>query len=95
MTSPKIVYNNSEPAAPSLWFDRRESLVAFFLVLFAVAFNLYYLYPEVAGDVFAWNDTVFHMLAIEMVVEAIKHGQDFTDPWQGSMGMGFPLFHYY
>ncbi len=43
----------------------------------------------------AWNDTVFHRLAIKMVVEAIKQGQDFTDPWQGSMGMGFPLFHYY
>ena len=81
MTSPKIVDNNSEPAAPSLWFDRRESLVAFFLVLFAVAFNLYHLYPEVAGDVLAWNDTVFHRLAIKMVVEAIKQGQDFTDPW--------------
>ena len=32
---------------------------------------------------------------IEMAAEAITQGQDFTDPWQGSMGMGFPLFHYY
>ena len=95
MTTPQTVNNKGDPAAPSHWFHRRESLVAYFLVLFAVAFNLYHLCPEVAGDVLAWNDTVFHRLAIKMVVEAIKQGQDFTDPWQGSMGMGFPLFHYY
>ena len=95
MTTPQTVNNKGDPAAPSHWFHRRESLVAYFLVLFAVAFNLYHLYPEVAGDVLAWNDTVFHRLAIKMVVEVIKQGQDFTDPWQGSMGMGFPLFHYY
>ncbi len=30
-----------------------------------------------------------------MAVKAITLGQDFTDPWQRTMGMGFPLFHYY
>ena len=65
------------------------------VLLIAVAFNLYHLYPEVAGDVLALNDNVFHLLAIEMAVEAITQGQDFTDPWQGTMGMGIPLFHYY
>jgi len=94
MTTPDTVYNNGEHAAPSHWFHRRESLISFVLLLCAVAFNLYHLYPGVAGDVLA-NDNVFHLLAIEMAVEAITQGQDFTDPWQGTMGMGFPLFHYY
>jgi len=95
MTTPNTGGHDGEHAAPSRWFHRRESLISFVLLLFAVAFNLYYLYPEVAGDFLAWNDIVFHLLAIEMAVEAITKGQDFTDPWQGSMSMGFPIFHYY
>jgi hypothetical protein len=89
-----VATNGGDTVTPH-WFHRRESIIAYLLVLFAVAFNLYHLYPEVAGDVLAWNDTVFHLLAIEAAVEAIDQGQNFTDPWQGSMGMGFPLFHYY
>lgn len=95
MTTPNTGGNNGEHAAPSRWFDRRESLISFVLLLFAVAFNLFYLYPEVTGAGLAKNDNVMHVLAIEMAVEAIRQGQDFTDPWQGTMGMGFPLFHYY
>ena len=95
MTASNPVDTSGEPVAESNRLHRRESLVSFLLVVFAVAFNLYHLYPEVAGDVFAWNDNVFHLLATEMVVDAINQGQNFTDPWQGSMGMGFPLFHYY
>ncbi|MBQ10613.1 MAG: hypothetical protein CMJ45_03585 [Planctomyces sp.] len=95
MTTRDTGANSGEHATPSQWFHRGESIIAYVLVLFAVAFNLYHLYPEVAGDFLAWNDTVFHLLAIEAAVEAINQGQNFTDPWQGSMGMGFPLFHYY
>ena len=36
-----------------------------------------------------------HLLATELAVESITQGLDFTDPWMGSIGMGFPLFHYY
>jgi len=95
MTTPNTVDNDGEHAAPSRWFHRRESLISFVLLLFAVAFNLYYLYPEVGGDFLPVSDTVFHMLMIEMAAEAITHGRNFTDPWEGTMGMGFPLFHYY
>jgi len=54
----------------------------------------------VAGGFLASNDNVLHLLMIEMAAEAITQGQNFTDPWQtdpwqGTMGMGFPLFHYY
>ena len=95
MTSSNSVDKDDSRAVTSHWFHQRESLVSFILVLFAVAFNLYHLFPEISGDFLAWNDTVFHLLAIEAVVDAIYQGQNFTDPWQGSMGMGFPLFHYY
>ena len=95
MTSSNSVDKDDSRAVTFHWFHQRESLVSFMLVLFAVAFNLYHLFPEVSGDFLAWNDTVFHLLAIEAVVDAIYQGQNFTDPWQGSMGMGFPLFHYY
>ena len=95
MTTPQTVNNKDEPAAPSQWFHRRESVIPLVLVLFAVAFNLYHLYPEVAGGVLDGNDMALHRLLTEAAVEAITQGQDFTDPWQGSMSMGFPLSHYY
>lgn len=38
---------------------------------------------------------MLHTLLSESVVEALKNGQNFTDPWQGSMGMGHPMLHYY
>jgi len=95
MTTPHTGGNNAEHAAPFQWFCLRESLVSFALVLFAVAFNLYHLYPEVAGDVRDANDMVLHLVMTEAAVDAITQGRDFTDPWQGTMGMGFPLFLYY
>jgi hypothetical protein len=64
-------------------------------LLFAVAFNLAFLLPEVRGGVVSFNDSVMHLLLTEMAVEAITHGRDFTDPWQGTMSMGFPFFHHY
>ena len=95
MTSPQTGDNNGVPTSSSHWFQRRETLIPFVLVLFAVAFNLYHLYPEVAVGVPRGNDTVLHLLMTDAAVEAITRGQDFTDPWQGTMSMGFPLFHHY
>jgi len=83
MTTANAGGNNGEHAAPSRWFHRRESLISFALLLFAVAFNLYHLYPEVEGDVLAMNDNVFHLLSIEMAVDAITQGKNFTDPCRG------------
>jgi len=80
-------------ATPSQWFHRHENFIPFALVLFAVAFNLYRLYPEVAGRVLGGNDMVMHLLLADAVVEAIIQGRNFTDPWQGTMGIGFPLAH--
>ena len=65
------------------------------MLLFAVTFNLVHLYPDVAIKIPDRNDIGMHLLYTDMAVKAITHGQDFTDPWQRTMGMGFPLFHYY
>ena len=95
MTTPNTGGDNAEPSAPFQWLHLRESLVSLAFVLFAVAFNLYHLYPEVAGEVRDANDMVFHLVMTEAAVDAITQGRDPTDPWQGTMGMGFPLSLYY
>ncbi|HIM37098.1 MAG TPA: hypothetical protein EYM38_03615 [Dehalococcoidia bacterium] len=76
-------------------FHWLEGFIVAWTLLVAVGFNLTYLYPGVAGDVLDGNDSVLHLLLARAAVEAITQGQDFTDPWQGTMSMGFPLFHYY
>ena len=65
------------------------------ILLAAVGFNLWHLYPEVAGGAVAVNDTVYHLLLTQLAVDALLYGKDATDPWQGTMSMGFPIFHYY
>ena len=95
MTTPNTAGINGGRAVHTKCLHRRESLSAFVLVLFAVAFNLYHLFPEVSVKVTDPNDTGMHLLATELAVESITQGLDFTDPWMGSIGMGFPLFHYY
>ncbi len=64
-------------------------------LLSAVAFNLWHLFPETTGGAIPWNDRVAHLLLIDSVVDAITHGNDITDPWHGSLSLGFPLFHHY
>ena len=95
MTTPNSAGNNVEHSAASKLDYPLEIFISFALVLFAVAFNLIYLYPEVAGEVRDRNDMVLHLVMADVVVEALTQGQDFTDPWQGAMGMGFPLLLYY
>ncbi|MCH8282892.1 MAG: hypothetical protein IIC96_19685 [Chloroflexi bacterium] len=93
MTTPNTNGNNGEHAAPSR--PLLEGLIVIWMLLLAVAFNLIYLYPEVAVKVIDLNDTGMHLLATDLAVEAIDRRQDFTDPWLGAIGMGYPLFHYY
>ena len=95
MTTPNSAGNNVEHSAPSKLGYLLEIFISFALVLFAVAFNLIHLYPEVAGDVRDKNDMVLHLVMTDVVVEALTQGQDFTDPWQGTMGMGYPNLTYY
>ena len=95
MRSTKTGDKKDEPAGRSQWFHRHESLIPFLLVLVAVAFNLYHLYPELAFKVTGPNDQVLHLLLTDSAMEAITRGQNFTDPWLRATGMGFPLLHYY
>lgn len=65
------------------------------LLVAVVGFNLWHLYPEISGNTIPSADRVFHLLLAESAVDALLHGRDFTDPWSGTMSLGFPLFHYY
>ena len=95
MTTPDTRHSEGGPATHSQWFHRHETIIPFTMVLFAVAFTLYKLYPNVAANILDGNDMVLHLSLTNAAVEAITQRQNFTDPWQGTMGMGFPLFHYY
>lgn len=65
------------------------------ILLFAVAFNLCYLYSEVGLRVPMLHDGVLHLLNLQRVVAAIAEGQDPTDVWLGGLDLGYPLFHHY
>jgi len=95
MGKSKELTGSKRPSGGGWYFRVREGLIVICVLLFAVAFNLYYLHPEVTGDVLDWNDSVMHLLLVDAAVEALTHGLDVTDPWQGTMDMGFPRFHYY
>ena len=95
MGKSKELTGSKRPSGGGWYFRVREGLIVIFVLLFAVAFNLVYLYPEVAVKVPDLNDSGMHLLLTEMAVEAITQGRDPTDPWQRTMNMGFPLFHYY
>ena len=72
-----------------------EGIIVVCMLIFAVGFNLFYLYPEVAVKVTDPNDGVLHLLLTVLTIDAVTQGQNFTDPWVGAPGMGFPLFHHY
>jgi hypothetical protein len=74
---------------------RLDALIAGLILLFAVAFNLYRLYPEVAVRAPLLNDGVLHRLAFERAATALAAGQDPTDPWLAPVVLGYPLFHHY
>ena len=65
------------------------------LLLAAVGFNLWHLFPEINGNAISSADRVFHLLLAESAVDAFIDGRDPTDPWSATMSLGFPLFHYY
>ena len=95
MTMPSARNQEGDYATASRHFPSLENCIVIGVLLFAVAFNLVHLYPDVAIKIPDRNDTGMHLLYTDMAVKAITLGQDFTDPWQRTMGMGFPLFHYY
>src|SRR5215208_348995 len=73
----------------------REALIVGLLLLGAVGFNLFYLWPEVAIPAPKTNDAVLHLLALKGTVSAFEAGQDPTDFWFAPIAEGYPFFHYY
>ena len=99
----------SEPAGDSLAFldflndgdppekpaHRLVALIPLVMVLFAVAYNFYSLYPEVGIRVLDLNDRVLLLAALDRASSSLALGTGFTDSWLDSIGMGYPLFHHY
>ena len=68
---------------------------AFVILLFIVGFNLCCLYPEIRGEAGLYGDKAYHLQLAKSAVSAIQNGKNLTDPWDSTMGTGFPVFHYY
>jgi hypothetical protein len=72
-----------------------EVLFTCLLLIFAVGFNLYHLYPEIAIKAALLNDNVLHVLSAESALAALQAGHDPTDFWLAPVSLGYPLFHHY
>lgn len=72
-----------------------DILVSRLLLCFAVAFNLYYLSPEVLVHVPKLNDGVLHLLTLGFVDGSTQPSSGFADPWMPPVAMGYPFLHYY
>jgi hypothetical protein len=73
----------------------QEPLVAALLLLFAVAWNLVRLWPEVSVRVPPLNDGVLHLAALRQSAAALASGRDPTDAWLPGIALGYPLGHHY
>lgn len=65
------------------------------LLLLAVTFNLYHLWPEASQAAPRLNDMVLHEQALRATTAALAAGRAPTDFWLSSIGLGYPLFHHY
>jgi hypothetical protein len=101
LNAPERILPAADAPAPRAQFIQqigsvdRELLVSMLLVLVAVAFNLYWLWPEVAIRVPQLNDSVLHQLLLGRTVAALASGESVTDYWLATITLGYPLFHYY
>jgi hypothetical protein len=77
----------------ALW--ARTGQGVYLLLVIAVAFNLYFLWPEVHTSTTPLNDGVLHLTNLERALSAVAQRQDLTDHWQANIGLGYPLLHYY
>ena len=64
MGKSKELTGSKRPSGGGWYFRVREGLIVIFVLLFAVAFNLVYLYPEVAVKVPDLNDNgISHLIS--------------------------------
>jgi hypothetical protein len=101
VNTPEGVFHAVEAPAPRANILRqigsidREIVVSVLLLLAAITFNLYWLWAEVAISVPQLNDGVLHQLLLGRTVSALVLNESVTDRWLPSIGLGYPLFHYY
>ena len=65
------------------------------LLLLALTFDFYYLWPEVSQTTPQLNDSVLHGQALQGTLAALAAGRNPTDFWLSTIGLGYPLFHHY
>ena len=89
-----IVFNSiGNPTGQTLQKIKIGSVVL--VLLGIIGFNSWHLFPETMAGIPTMHDMLFHLLLVESAADAIINGRDFTDPWQGTMSMGFAVFHHY
>ena len=78
-------------------FCNFEVIIVICVLTAAVGFNVAHLYSyfSTSVKVSLGSDMVMHLLLSEAVVSAMVEGWNVTDVWEGSMGVGHPVFHYY
>ena len=93
----KIFTLNTTTVSHFRQFCNLEVIIVICVLTAAVGFNLAYLYSyfNTSVNVSLGSDMVMHLLLSETVVSAMVEGWNVTDVWEGSMGMGHPVFHYY
>ncbi len=65
------------------------------LVACAIAFNAFFLAPELRISRAPLNDLVFHRAASERLEASLEHGEPFLDPWVSEWSLGYPLWRSY
>ncbi len=89
-----IEETESQDATPAT-LVMRQRVIAYVVLFIAVAFSFVTLLPEATIHVPPLNDNVLHVLAAKQTAEAWSAGQNPTDPWLGTIGLGYPLAHHY
>ena len=75
--------------------DRWRDLLLLTIVVLPMAFNAYWLWPEVSRPIPSVNDDAFHYLMIRSASDAIERGENPLDPWGPEMDLGAPRFQFY
>ncbi len=95
-TVPVSEIERTEPSVErgSILFGR-ERLIAYGVLLVAIAFSGLSLLPEGTIHVPPLNDNVLHILAVKQTADAWLAGKNPTDSWLAPIGLGYPLDHHY
>lgn len=65
------------------------------LLACAVAFNAFFLAPELWVGQPAWNDSTFQLAAAERLGQSLGRGEPFLDPWVSEWSLGYPVWRTY